>query len=299
VAVSILLVLTNNSVAKENSTIKFFFAPPASTGFIQKLTVVKEKYLGEDIFQLDESVLSTKISITKTQSGWDALAESKVLSIKRNGEVIDNPIASLLASTVIAYKLDANGKILNIGGYEALIEAVSKQLPPEVYKQLTPILNIEAMKAKDIAEWNGRISEFVGAEVKVGDSFVANTPYQLPNGSAISYVVRTRIAAIVPCGKKKCVRIEQTYDTQADNLAKLSGEVVSNISQTITPELQKSNADNNTATIQGTITRVIDPKTMLIYEESANRTIVMRMDISGKGLVPVKTKESRKYEFIY
>jgi len=294
-----LLTYFSSSISKELGTIKFSFSPGENISFIQKLTTIKEKDLGDKGQQLDESVSTTKITITKTKSGWDVLAEPKSISMKRNGEEIKNPIVSLLSSAVITYKLDSDGNIIDVDGYEPFIEGISKQIPPEVFKQLAPILNIETMKAKEIAEWNGRIGDYVGAEVQIGDSFVAEIPFQIPNGPTINYSVQTNIAALVPCGDKNCIRIEQHYDSQADNLAKMTGEVVSNVTETLAPEIKRSSSDSNTATIKGDVARVIDPETMLIYREISSRTIALEIDIPGVGLVPVKTTETRKYEFEY
>jgi hypothetical protein len=295
----ILLAYFSSSISKELDTINFSFAPGENISFTQKLTTIKEKDMGDKGKQLDESVSTTKITIIKTKSGWDVLAEPRSISMKRNGEEINNPIVSFLSSAVITYKLDSDGNILDVDGYEPFIEGISKQVTPEVFKQLKPILNIEAMKSKEIAEWNGRIGDYVGAEVQIGDTFVADVPYQIPNGTTINYSVQTKIAALVPCGDNKCVRIEQIYDSQADNLAKMTGEVVSNVTEAAVPEINKPSSESNTAVIKGNVTRVIDPNTMLVYEEESKRTIAMEIDIPGAGLVPVKTSETRKYEFEY
>ena len=295
----ILLACFSSAIAKESGTIRFSFAPGENISFTQKLTTMKEKDMGDKGKQLDESVSTTRITITKTKFGWDVLAEPISIAMKRNGEEINNPIVSLLSSAVITYKLDFDGNILDVNGYEPFIEGISNQVTPEVFKQLAPILNIEAMKSKEIAEWNARIGDYVGAEVQIGDSFVADVPYQLPNGTTINYSVQTKIAALIPCGDNKCVRIEQAYDSQADNLAKMAGKVASNVADAVAPETNKPSSESNTAVIKGTVTRVIDPNTMLIYEEESKRTVAMEIDIPGAGLVPVKTSEIRKYEFEY
>jgi len=295
----ILFAFFSNSMSKEPETIKFTYSPGENISYIQKLTTTKEKDLGEKGKQLDESVSSTKVTITKTKYGWDVLAEPKSISMSRNGEVVNNPIVSLLSSAVITYKLDSDANILSIDGYEPFIEGLSKQFPPEVFKQLEPILNIEVMKAKDVAEWNGRIVDYVGAEVQIGDSFVADVPYQIPNGPTINYSIQTNIAALVPCGDKKCIRIKQHYDSQADDLAVKTGKMVSNISGVLATEEKEGGSDNNTASIKGDVSRIIDPATMLIYSEKSSRTITMEIDIPGVGLTPAEVTETRMYEFEY
>ncbi len=178
--------------------------------------------------------------------------------MKRDGKEVDNPIARLLSSAVTTYKLDPDGNILDLVGYEAFIDGISRQVPTEIFEQLSPLLSIEALKAREIAEWNGRVGDYVGAEVRIGDNFVADVPYQIPGGSTINYTLHTTIAGFIPCGEKKCVRIEQAYDSQADNVAKMAGEVVSKLAQSVSPETQKSRPENSVATIKGNVKRTID-----------------------------------------
>ncbi len=294
-----LLVYFNSSISKENDKIKFSFAPGEYVSFIQKLTIIKEKDMGSNGMQRDESVSTTKITIRKTQSGWNILAEPKKLSMKRNGKKINNPIVSLLSSAIITYKLDSDGNIIDVDGYGQFIERFSKLVPPKIFEQLTPMLNIEALKRKEFAEWNGRIGDYVGAVVQIGDSFLVDVPYQIPNGLTIHYNVKTHITALVPCGDTECVRIEQSYDSQADNLAKMAGEVVSNVSEAVAPNRHQSSQERNTMIIKGNVTRVINPETMLIFGEESYRMIYMEMNTPNLGIVPVRTTETRKYEFQY
>lgn len=295
--VLIMLLGIFSSEAFSEEIVKFSFSPGKQIDFIQKLTATKEKDMGKLGKQIDESVSTTKISITQTKLGWDVLAQPISMSMYRNGKEINNPLASLLSSAIITYKLDAAGSIKDVEGYEIFIEQISKTISPVVFKQLAPVLSIESLKAKDIAEYNGRIGDYLGAEVKIGDSFITSTPFQLPNGSEITYNVKTNISAIEPCGTTNCVRINQVYNSKADNIAKISGDVLNNISKAVAPEMGQSNSKQNTAAISGTVSRLIDPATMLIHEEKTTRIIEIEINIPNTGLVPVQMTEKREYVF--
>lgn len=290
---------SGESRSEEKEIIRFSFAPGDKMSFLQKLSTRKEKDMGAKGTQLDEFVGTTRITISRTNVGWDVLAEPKGIHVTRNGQVVDNPIVNLLSSAVITYKLDPGGNIVDVEGYEAFVEGISKQLPAQVFKQLAPVINVEAMKAKEIAEWNSRFGDYLGAEVAIGDSFVAKVPFQLPNGPTLEYDVKTIISAVEPCAETSCIRIDQNYDTEADDMAKLSGEIVNNVVKEILPEGPKSRSENNSARISGNVLRLIDPKTMLIYKEELRRVMDMTTDIPGEGLIPIKMTETRSYEFEY
>jgi len=209
------ILISSNSISKETESLKFSFSPGEKISFTQKLTSIKNRDMGKKQNQIDETVSLTKISILKTKTGWDVLAEPVSISMKRNGEIVNNPIVNLLSSAIVTYKLDTTGNIIDVIGYEDFIDGISKQVPPQVFQQLAPVLNLEALKSKEIAEWSGRIGNYLGAVVKLGDTFSENIPYQLPDGSTIKYDIHTKIAALEPCAgkEKQCIRIAQTYDS--------------------------------------------------------------------------------------
>ncbi len=285
--------------SQEADAIKFTFAPGENVSFLQKLSMRKEKDLGNGNKQLDESLSTTKFTISQTTAGWEVLVQPQSITMKRDGEQVENPIVKLLSSAVITYSLSPDGNILDVAGYDAFINSIATVVPPEVFSQLSPVLNVDAMKAKEIAEWNGRYGDYLGVEVNVGDKFTATVPFQLPNGSAIEYEVETNIAALEPCGTGTCVRIHQVYDSDARNAAKMSADMVNELARKTSPNARTATSDDNAATISGNISRLIDPNTMLIYGEKLTRTISMAVAIDGEGSNKVVMTENRNYEYEY
>lgn len=295
----IFALLTNSVMSQETNVIKFSFAPGENMSFIQKLTMSKVKELDNVGKQLDESLSTTKFTINRTTAGWEVLVEPQSISMKRDGESVDNPIVKLLSSAKITYKLDPDGNILDVAGYDAFINSIATVVPPEVFKKLAPAFNADAMKAKEIAEWNGRYGDYLGAEVNVGDKFTAQVPFQLPNGSAIEYDIETSITGLEPCGASTCVRIQQVYDSNAGNAAKMSADMVNDLAQSAAPSAPSFTIDDKSAAIRGNISRLIDPKTMLIYGEKLTRTITMAVAVDGAGFIGSSTTENRVYEYQY
>ena len=113
----LMVILSSNAISEEKGGIKFSFAPGDRISFMQRLTTTKDKDMADKGRQLDESISTTKITMTKTKTGWDLLAEPQSISMTRNGKNIDNPMLSLLSSAVIKYKLDSDGNIVDVEGY--------------------------------------------------------------------------------------------------------------------------------------------------------------------------------------
>ena len=295
--VTLSLIFTGNAFAKN---IIFSFDPKDGTTFTQKLSTTREKQLGPAGTQIDESLSMTKIICKKTKEGWDINAQPINAIMKRNGKEVNNPIVSLLSKVKITYKLDQEGVLKDIVGYEKVWEALSSQFPPEVAQKLAPMLNSETLKQREIAEWNGRIGDYLSKEISIGDVWEYEVPFTLPSGVDLNYKVKTHFKEQIQCGKSKCIFIEQIYDSAAEGMADLMNDVVKTVSEgdeekkKIMPKVSQSGSS-----IKGKVTRVIDPTTMNIYKEEIERTMQMEMDVPGHGRIPTKMIEKRSYEYEY
>jgi hypothetical protein len=284
--------------AIESKTIKFAFNPKDGTTFIETLTTTREKNLGLLGNQVDETVATAKITLRKTEEGWDIIVQFLTAVMKRNGQVVESPIFELLSKLVITYKLDQKGILKDIIGYE---ELTNIPFPPQVAKKVAPLLNAEALKQKAIVEWNGRIGDYLGKTISLGDSWESVAPITLPNGINLSYKIKTYFKTMEPCGNIKCLRIEQNYESDVKGIAEKTNEVINSLTKKVEQNSLQEELPviKDQASIQGTVTRLIDPNTMLIYQEELERTMFMEMEIAGTGRVPTKIVEKRIYDFEY
>lgn len=283
----------------ETQEIRFLFAPADGLSYTQTMKTTRTKrFRGEDKV-VDESVITTRVSVTRTASGWDMHGEPLDTVLKRNGVVIDNALARQLSKVSFIYRLHPDGSLSEMTGFDEFVDGMTRQFPPEIMQQLAPVLDVQAMKARAGAEWNGRIGDFIGRKINIGDEEQNQVPFELPDGSNVTFRVHTVYAAMEPCGNTRCVRIEQHYDSQADEAARFSGQVANKIVRGVAPEAGISNPRKNKARILGRITRLIDPSTMLIYREESSRQLEMEIDIPGIGLVPGTMSETRVHEMQY
>ncbi len=299
-----------SGLAKEVKEIRFSFSPKDGTTYIQKLITLREKQIGSAGTQTEESVSTTKISIKKTKEGWDVIAKPESAIMKKNGQIINNPIVNLLTKITLIFKLDQQGAIKDVVGFETLTKMINSQFPPPVVKKLETLLNSEILKQKEIAEWNGRVGDYLGKTISIDDIWENEIPYTLPNGVNLVYKVKTHFKSLKPCGKTNCVLIEQVYDSTIEGMDSLANDLLKPIVEKVKkgsneskPEViqnkSKPAVSQNHSSMKGKAIRLIDPTTMLIYQEKIERTIQMEMEIKGLGRVPTKVIETRVFEFDY
>lgn len=281
---------------KNPDMISFRYAPPDGT-FIETITMRREKIFEGMSSQVDRRESKANITIRHSDDGYLVTAKPLSMEMTRDGKAVRDPLSELLKDVVVTYRIGRDGHIEEIDGYGDLLEKVRESFPKPVAESLAPILNEQALTSREIAEWNGRIGDFAGSEFQVGESISAEVPFTLPNGVSIVYFMETSFPGWEPCPAGSCARVVVQYDSDATALQqKLMGTLAK---LTAGAESKPAPPSVSGARIEGSGSRLIDPSTMLIYEESVSRTMRVTMEVPGRGPVPVTVKEERTYSFSY
>jgi len=292
--------LHNAHAAEPPTTFTFHFAPPDGTSVSQEYRLVRERSIGEQTPQRDEAVAKSSGVFRKEGGLYLYSTKTDANVLRRNGQPINDPVSALLANTTITYVISPDGEAQEIQGFADVETAARKSLPPAIAASLTPVLSEASLVTREKAEWNSRYSDFANGTFSIGDIIDVKVPYQLPNGTAIEYVIRTSFPRWEACPAGSCVRIEMIYESDAAALQSLVKDVVANVSSAAGVALPKQSFQPVLSSrITGSASRLIDPKTMLIYAEQVSRTISMPVDIPGQGRVPTIQREERTYKYTY
>lgn len=228
-----------------------------------------------------------ELRFEETTDGWLMYAKVLESSMRIDGEEVDSPLVSELVGLETTSVLDANAQLVEIRGYEELWRRLEKHFPAETMQQLKGVVGPEALRNKEQAEWAGRIGDFAGAEVGIGDVFELESEFPLPGGEFLMFHTFVTIASWEDCGTIRCLRIETEYTTDE---ADMSG--------VIAPLAPEGDSPRFSTRIEGGGYRLLDPSTMNIHAKRLERT--MRMTIqSESGPVPVEQVEVREYEYEY
>ncbi len=301
-AAAVLCICAGARAEPSPQEVTFHFAPSDGTRVSQTLRQSRTRVIGDQAQRTDEAEITTSGTFKRVGEVFEYSPKVTAFSVKRNGQPVSDPIMATLANIPTTYVISKGGEATEIRGYSEVESVIKATLPPELAKAVAPLLNEAALAARDKAEWNARYADFAEGTFKIGAVVDAKTPYQLPNGEKIEYTIRTRLPGWTDCPAGRCVRIEQVFESDAQALARLVDGFVNNVAAgvsgtaTTRPPLPKAGP---TVRISGSMTRIIDPKTMLIYSERMERTVTMPFQIPGQGQVASEQKELRVYTYSY
>lgn len=287
-------------------SVKFTFNPPTPLTFRE--TVLNTRSDEGPGGQGREITISTtsEIELVRKGDGYKMTIRPEPPMEIRGGQqapMQSNPLMQAIENAVFTYTLDADGRMLSVTGYEEVLarvrqitDALQQQLPDaqrERFTQATEavrqMLTPEALLNRMRAEWGGRVADFAGAELEIGETLISESDFPLPYGGTVRYFNAVKLEEMVPCDSGQCARIAYRYNTDPSALEEFVGRTLEGMGGPAPTE----------ARIWGGGSRLIDPETLLIQSETQRRTIVMSMQSRNGRTFTVEREETREYSYDY
>lgn len=294
-----LTVVAQDAVQPPTKEFVFRFQPPDGTNVRQTYKLVRARTIEGQPTTKDEAETVIEGRFRRAGDGFEYLPKTISSTMRRNGAVINDPISGLLSNLQVTYVISKGAEATDIRGFGEVEQMVKSTMPAQMAAALAPILNEASLVAQQKAEWNSRYFDFADGTFKVGDVIDVQAPQRLPNGETINYTIRTSFPSWEPCPAGSCIRLMQIYESDAAELAKLIEGIVGSVANAASAPQIAPKVEKGATRITGSLSRLIDPKTMLIYSEQVKRTISMRVQVPGQGILPTVQEESRTYTYTY
>jgi hypothetical protein len=270
--------------------IRFQFNPPVDVLYQSTAYSHITMDMGMAGQQSSEGTVVSNIKISKTEGGYLFVTEPVSVVIKRNGDVIRDPLTQLIQESVLSVEADREGKVVSLSGYENLEKNIREKIPAEKVQALTALIKVQELSSKAAAEWESRMEGLVGTDSRLGDAWIDAREYHLPTGETVVYYARTKIESKQPCGGRDCVKIVFRYSTEAGDL-EAPGQTVTRKPSAL---LDKDEARPGLK-IRGFGSRVLEPDTMMIHSEISQKIIEVAAPEAVPGMPSMKITEKNEY----
>lgn len=296
-ALAVLLAVVLSASALAEEPFAFRFDPTRGQDRVeitQRLHLTRTREVGELGRQSDEATAEARIVVLRTPQGYTMTVTPLSTKVTRDGQEVTGPLATLQSLEVV-YRLDREGKLVEVEGLGKAVGRVLAALPPERARAIAELVDPEALAAREKAEWDSRYGDLLGKTVRVGDVWRDRASYEVPGGPTIAYAVKTSVPRALPCAAGTCLAIETTSWSDAPAAGRRTARTAG------APEVAEAAAETpqDEATIEGRAGRIIDPTTMRLFREQLERTIVATVDLPGHGPTRVRTFETRSISYSY
>lgn len=289
--------LTSLSIGAAAQSIEFTFAPPDGTR--GKQTVVETRNIFyEDGEQSTERVeLDVDFQYQKIDDGYQ-LTETTLAS--RTG-VETNPIVGqifrALEGLVVNFRIHPDGQLADIDGLGDVATRLQMNFPDDMASTLATTFGEDVLVVSAAADWMSRVGTLAGRKFTGTAPVYGTAEYILPYGGALPYFTASQVLYPEECPSRRCVRVLTVFDSDKANVDALLDAALSGNSGAAAARPLSLN-DPQPA-IRGSNFRLIDPTTMLVYEELNLSTIRSLHQPAGQSRRQMLTGERREYRYVY
>ncbi|MBP9854779.1 MAG: hypothetical protein KBD53_07925 [Candidatus Omnitrophica bacterium] len=294
--ISTIFILCSSPSYSEEKVI-FKFNPPDGISYRQMYSAEQIKDFGGIKKQINLTEETVKVVIKKDEKGYLLMAKPFLVTMTRDGHLVPESNLKLMLGINYVLHLDAKGLFLNIDGFEEFVNILKAELPEDIAKEALKNINVEAMIDKEEDEYSNRIGDLIGREIKVGDTWYMDGKSILPDGNTVDYTSVYRLKEMVSCGATRCAKIEYHYDANPAGLRTIINEFYTGLDEKMGERLRGMNSVDTK--FFGNGTRLVDPKTMLIYLEDMHEVTEVPMTLANNAKISMMLTENKHYGYKY
>lgn len=285
-------VSSNSATADANDGVKFVFNPPAPLTFTEE-TITRRATIAADVDpDVETSRLVTGVSVAKVDNGYTYSMQPLSFVVEKGGKVISDPILDIIQTNRYVLNIDSAGRVTRVSGHEGVKEAALKIAPREMAPAIEKMLDPKLLAEKEIANWDGRIGDFAGTMAKKNHVWIRQATFPMPSGADGKYYVASVFTGMVEQDGRQLARIRFLFTTDQARLRVQLNDLARDIINDIPPVQPLPASPGFTITGQGE--RLVDPATMLIHEEKAQRNVQITVAVGKDSSTSVIIEEFRE-----
>ncbi len=281
------------AVAAEPVAVRY--APADGEAFIAVSVVTRTATIGEKAPKTDVSKKKSRVVAHRTEEGFKNAVTVLSSRFEHEGHPIASPVFAAMEGLELTYRLDAEGRLLAVTGYEKLADALKAKFPPAISQAMAPLLDYRSIRLRDEAQYRELYEEFIGKTFTPGTAQASAKAYALPYGGAIPLYVITEVG-LQGRGPRRRLKLRQTFGSNAEKLAAAHGAVDAGALRAAAKNIKAASAKKYiTASVEGSGEVVLEPDTLFIVSRNSSADIALEIAQPPKDALKVSLREAREF----
>lgn len=278
---------------------RFTFSPPDTVSYTITVTTARSRSADTLKTTIDSAIVKGQGSLFRVKSGYRLREKNLSLSMRRDGQVVDDPMLKLLTGLTVITDLDSLGFATAVRGYEQITTRIDSSMSPDQAAAVKRVVKPEAVADRDLDEWNRRMIRLLGRQVEIGTLYFDTTSISLPNGQSFPAYCATHVRDTVTIGNVPCVKVLFTTDLTLEGLSTTSGLPLEALTRGFLDIDASAAAVKPDAEMHTRAETLVEVSTMLIRGETSNRKLRFFMLDRSNTKVPISVDETITKTYTY
>lgn len=268
------------------------YAPVDGEAFIAASTVTRTTAVGGKKPKTDVGKTKSRVAAHRTEEGFENAVTVLSSRFEHEGHPIASPLFTAMEDIELTYRLDADGRLLSVAGYEKLADALKAKFPPAISQAMAPLLDYRSIRLRDEAQYRERYEDMIGRTFIPGEAQASAKTYALPYGGTIPLYVVTE-ARRQDDGR---LELRQTFGSDAEKLAAAHAAVDADALLAAAKNVKAPLPENYAAaSVEGSGEIVLEPDTLFIVSRKSSADIALEILQPPKEPLKVSMRETREY----
>ena len=275
-------------------TVELLYAPSDGAVFDVSETTERQVVATNRDTVTDSRTRLSRVRVERLEEGFSNRTTILSVTLLRNGSNVSSPVFSAMSNLELDYRLDDEGNLVGITGYDQLPAATRATLPESLAKTLTGLLDYTSIQRAEENAYRRIYGALPGRSLETGVAVASAATHVLPFGGslplyAVDILERRTDAA-------ETLKLTRRYHT--DPVA-LAGEfeaiaesdllATANGLQTMVPEGQSG------VSVQGSVETLLDSDGLLVASQTATLEYNLSLSQSSGDPVEVQVRETGRF----
>ena len=275
-------------------TVELLYAPSDGAVFDVSETTERQVVATNRDTVTDSRTRLSRVRVERLEEGFSNRTTILSVTLLRNGSNVSSPVFSAMSNLELDYRLDDEGNLVGITGYDQLPAATRATLPESLAKTLTGLLDYTSIQRAEENAYRRIYGALPGRSLETGVAVASAAMHVLPFGGslplyAVDILERRTDAA-------ETLKLTRRYHT--DPVA-LAGEfeaiaesdllATANGLQTMVPEGQSG------VSVQGSVETLLDSDGLLVASQTATLEYNLSLSQSSGDPVEVQVRETGRF----
>ena len=275
-------------------TVELLYAPSDGAVFDVSETTERQVVATNRDTVTDSRTRRSRVRVERLEEGFSNRTTILSVTLLRNGSNVSSPVFSAMSNLELDYRLDDEGNLVGITGYDQLPAATRATLPESLAKTLTGLLDYTSIQRAEENAYRRIYGALPGRSLETGVAVASAATHVLPFGGslplyAVDILERRTDAA-------ETLKLTRRYHT--DPVA-LAGEfeaiaesdllATANGLQTMVPEGQSG------VSVQGSVETLLDSDGLLVASQTATLEYNLSLSQSSGDPVEVQVRETGRF----